>query len=211
MKPLLFLFFFVLFMLLASYLPALQKKPRHRLATRSSVVTKEMERLQQLKRKAAAGKIFAARYGLSLHYVFLLDMGLPSGKARFFIYDLQSDTMIAAGLVAHGSCNARFLEKPVFSNVPECGCSSVGRYKTGHAYEGRFGLAFKLYGLDSTNSNAYQRSIVLHSYRSVPDKDVYPQSIGNSLGCPMISPEFLAKAAGILQKEKKPLLLWIYQ
>src|ERR1700754_3798832 len=37
------------------------------------------------------------------HYCFLADMSIHSGKNRFFVYDLKSDTVLRAGLVAHGS------------------------------------------------------------------------------------------------------------
>ena len=91
-------------------------------------------------------------------------MGLPSGKNRFFIYDLQKDSIVHSGVVAHGNCRSGFLKDPLISNVPECGYSSVGKYKIGYAYEGQFGKAFKLHGLDSSNSNAVKRIIVLHAY-----------------------------------------------
>ena len=39
---------------------------------------------------------------------FLADMNLPSGRNRFFVYDLQKDSVILSGLVAHGSCDNGF-------------------------------------------------------------------------------------------------------
>ena len=160
--------------------------------------------------KAQAAKSFAAQKGFCSRYAFMIDMGLPSGQNRFFICDLQKNAVLYAGLVAHGSCNTRFLETAQFSNRAGCGCSSVGRYKVGGAYEGRFGKSFKLFGLDSTNSNAYQRAVVLHGYSCVPDAEPYPMPICNSLGCTMVSYKFLSLATGIIEKEKKPILLWVY-
>lgn len=165
----------------------------------------------QLKAKAALAKEFILRNGYSTRFVFLLDMHRPSGQKRFFIFDLQKDSIVASGLVAHGSCNNRFLETPTFSNTSGCGCSAVGKYKIGEAYTGRFGKAFKLYGLDSSNSNAYLRNIVLHAYSCVPDEECHPYSICNSLGCAMVSYKFLNTAASVIEKEKKPLLLWMYE
>lgn len=66
--------------------------------------------------------------------------------------------------------------------MPGSGCTSLGKYKIGGAYQGQFGLAYKLYGLDSTNSNAYQRNVVLHAYDRVPDNEVYKE-ICQSSGC----------------------------
>jgi hypothetical protein len=137
-------------------------------------------------------------------------MSLPSGKKRFFIYDMKRDSIVNAGLVAHGSCRTRFLEEATFSNVPECGCSSLGKYKIGYTYDGQFGEAFKLHGLDTSNSNAFKRTIVLHAYDCVPDEETYPQPICNSLGCPMISYKFLNLLSTIIEGSSKPILLWIY-
>ena len=181
-----------------------------RASTQKRITTKPPDTFSQLRKKAVAAKIVAAQKGFSTHIAFLLDMHLPSGQKRFFIYDLQKNSLLASGLVAHGSCRQRFLETAQFSNVPGCGCSAEGRYKIGGVYEGRFGKAFKLIGLDTTNSNAYQRNVVLHSYNYVPDEECYPYPICNSLGCPMVSVKFLNTAAGFVEKEKKPVLLWIY-
>ena len=163
-----------------------------------------------LRGRAHELKTYARRKGFSTEYCFLIDMSRPSGRNRFFIYDLKRDSVTAAGLVAHGSCNTRFLRKARFSNTPNCGCSSVGRYKVGYKYNGRFGRAYKLHGLDSTNSNAFKRAVVLHAYDCIPDREIYPLPACNSLGCPMVSYAFLDKAAGVIDRARKPVLLWIY-
>jgi len=164
----------------------------------------------QLKKKANTIKQFAIENGYSTKYSFLINMGLPSGKNRFFIYDLRKDSVVHSGLVAHGSCRSGFLDDPIFSNVPECGCSSVGKYRVGYLYEGQFGKAFKLHGLDSSNSNAFKRTIVLHAYDCVPNEETYPKPICNSLGCPMVSYRFLDATTAIIENSKKPILLLIY-
>lgn len=189
--------------------PAKQKAKRFSIA-QSRTDNQRANTLFKLRERAGAAQRFAVEKGFSGHVAFLLDMRLPSGQKRFFIYDLQHDSLLASGLVAHGSCNNRFLEAAQFANTPGCGCSSAGKYKIGGAYEGRFGKAFKLVGLDSTNSNAYQRAVVLHAYSCVPDKECYPSPLCNSLGCAMVSYNFLRVAAGFIQKEKQPVLLWMY-
>lgn len=166
--------------------------------------------LLRLHQKAADARRFAKRQGLCLRYAFLLDLGLPSGRKRFFVYDLKADTVLNAGLVPHGSCNTRFLETAQFSNKPGCGCSSVGHYKVGGAYEGRFGTAFKLHGLDSTNSSAFARNVVLHAYSRVPDEESLLYPICNSLGCPMVSYHFLDTLTGYIHKAGQPIMLWVY-
>lgn len=156
-------------------------------------------------------KAFAAQNRYATDVAFLIDMTMPSGKKRFFVYDLQADTVVTAGLVAHGSCNQRFLKESRFSNTPNSGCTSTGKYKIGYAYNGNFGKAYKLFGLDSTNNKAFERFVVLHAYRCVPDEETFPQAICNSLGCPMVSPAFLNKLETIIDRSRKPILLWIYE
>ncbi|MDB5196774.1 MAG: hypothetical protein JWP88_1145 [Flaviaesturariibacter sp.] len=165
----------------------------------------------RLSSKAALLKNYAASKGFSTQYGFLADMRLPSGRKRFFIYDLQADSVIVSGLVAHGSCGAFYMEEAQFSNNPGIGCSSSGKYRIGYAYQGRFGKAYKLFGLDSSNSAAFQRNVVLHSYSGVPDKEVFPEPICNSLGCPMVSPPFLERASTYISRSEKPVLLWIFK
>ncbi|GGB13789.1 hypothetical protein GCM10011511_41890 [Puia dinghuensis] len=137
-------------------------------------------------------------------------MRLPSGKNRFFVYDLRRDSVLMAGLVAHGSGGSNFSAEPVFSNVDGSGCSSLGRYRVGYKYQGRFGPAYKLYGLDSTNSRAFARNVVLHSYAAVPERETYPNPICNSLGCPMVSPGFLRMLQPVIEGAGKPICLWVF-
>jgi hypothetical protein len=115
-----------------------------------------------------------------------------------------------AGLVAHGS-GLTNTDNIVFSNEPGSYCSSVGKYRIGASYYGQFGLAYKLYGLESTNNNAFERFVVLHAHDCVPEKEVYPLSICESWGCPTVSPGFLDKLAGYIDHSDKSILMWIYK
>ncbi|MGZ8558091.1 MAG: murein L,D-transpeptidase catalytic domain-containing protein [Chitinophagaceae bacterium] len=49
------------------------------------------------------------------------------------------------------------------------GCTSLGKYIVDNSYIKRFGLAYKLYGLDKTNDKAFQRFVVLHAHECVPE------------------------------------------
>jgi len=154
---------------------------------------------------------YAIQNDLSTDYCFLVDMSLPSGRNRIFIYDLKKNSMIHAGLVSHGSCNETFLARPRFSNATKSGCSSLGKYKVGEFYKGKYGKSFRLYGLDDCNSNAYKRAVVIHGYDCVPDQEIYPRVLCNSFGCVMVSYKFFDKISRIIDKTEKPIVLWIYQ
>lgn len=154
---------------------------------------------------------YAEKKGYSTDYCFLIDMSIPSGKNRFFVYDLEKGGVAYSGLVAHGSCEERFLSRARFSNVANSGCSSMGRYKVGVFYNGKYGESFKLHGLDNSNSNAFSRGVVIHGYDCVPDEEIFPRVLCNSLGCPMVSYNFFDRLSRIIQRSEKPILLWIYR
>ena len=137
-------------------------------------------------------------------------MSISSGQNRFFVYDGKKNSVLLEGLVTHGSCDSGFQLNPTFSNKKESGYSSLGKYKVGISYKGRFGLAYKLHGLDSSNSNAFARSIVLHSYDCVPESETAPELICNSRGCPMLSPTFLKQIKPLIDNSTLPMLLWIF-
>jgi hypothetical protein len=153
---------------------------------------------------------YAKQHAFNTSICFLIDMTIESGRNRFFIYDMQKDSILDAGLVAHGSCNKNWLSGRQYGNEVGCGCTSLGKYKIGNAYKGKFGTAYKLYGLDSSNSNAFNRFVVLHSFTCVPDEEVHPAPICQSLGCPMVSPPFMNKLATIINRSNKPILLTIF-
>ncbi|HEX8017081.1 MAG TPA: murein L,D-transpeptidase catalytic domain family protein [Flavobacterium sp.] len=141
---------------------------------------------------------------------FFLDMKIESGRNRFFVYDLKSNKITNKGLVAHGSGSETGISgKLTFSNVKNSNCSSLGKYAIGGSYTGRFGKAYKLYGLDETNSNAFERNIVFHTYYDVPfDEQPYP--ICNSLGCPMVNAKFFGTVEKLIDHSKKKIILVMY-
>jgi len=161
--------------------------------------------------RVSEAKGYATKNDFSTSYCFLIDMSIHSGRNRFFVFDLEKDEVVMSGLVAHGSCKQTFLSEAKFSNAPNCGCTSVGKYKVGEAYRGQYGKSYKLYGLENTNSNAYKRAVVLHGYSCVPDEEIYPMVACNSLGCAMVSPAFFNRLAAIIDRSKKPIVLWIYK
>ncbi|RYE13630.1 MAG: peptidase, partial [Sphingobacteriales bacterium] len=165
--------------------------PGYRPATASvTVVTANTNReaIGKLESQAAMLKIYAEAKGFNSERCFMIDMSIPSGKQRFFVYNFSTDKIEEAGLVTHGSGSITGKQELFFSNVPGSNCTSLGRYKIGKPYRGRFGLAYKLFGLDETNSKAFERFVVLHSHGCVPNREVYPLPICPSLGCPTVAP-----------------------
>jgi len=141
---------------------------------------------------------------------FLVDMRIKSGKNRFFVYDLVNNKILDQGLVAHGSGSETQVRGELkFSNEPNSNCTALGRYSVEKCYKGIFGKAYRLHGLDETNSNALKRAIVLHHYSAVPEQeqDYY---ISRSKGCPMVNEQFFKRIEKIIDNSKSKIVLDIY-
>lgn len=177
------------------------------------------------KKRELSGDLDAERFNQEVHSVntiinskivynnkiaFFIDMRIKSGKYRFFVYDLINEKIINQGLVAHGCGSETGIRGELkFSNEPNSKSTSLGRYAIGKHYNGIFGKAYKLYGLDESNSNAFKRNIVLHQYSAVPfeEQDHY---IVDSHGCPMVNEQFFKSIAKIIDASKTRIILNIY-
>tara|TARA_R110000868_G_scaffold103455_1_gene284855 strand:+ start:18314 stop:18901 length:588 start_codon:yes stop_codon:yes gene_type:complete len=141
---------------------------------------------------------------------FFIDMKIQSGKYRFFVCNLKTNEIIDEGLVAHGLGSETDVEGELkFSNENHSFCSSLGKYSIGSQYNGMYGKAYKLYGLDATNSNAFNRKIVLHKFESVPYEE-QGQYICKSLGCPMVNELFFNRIGELIDHSKTKIILSVY-
>jgi hypothetical protein len=166
--------------------------------------------LLRLKQKAVDMALYAKEHAYNSTYCFMVDMKITSGKKRFFVYNLKKDSVELAGLVTHGGGTTTGGNEIQFSNTPNSLCTSLGKYKIGNSYMGKFGLAFKLYGLDNSNSKAFDRFVVLHSHSCVPDEETAPSPICESWGCPTVAPAFLLQLKKYIEISEQPVLLNIY-
>lgn len=141
---------------------------------------------------------------------FFIDMRIMSGKNRFIVYDLKNDKIVDQGLVAHG-IGSETDNKPElkFSNKDSSFCTALGKYAVGQNYVGKYGKAYKLHGLDATNSNALARSIVLHKFEQVPYEE-QNRPICHSLGCPMVNEIYYDRIQKIIDNSKANIILDIY-
>lgn len=161
-------------------------------------------------------KAFCKKEKFSEDYYFLIDLSVHSGKNRFYIYDFKTNKISDEKLVTHGSCdvgqtNDTKWEKAKFSNKDNSHCSSKGKYKIGKRDSSTWGIKIKywLHGLETANSNAISRVIVLHSWTAVSDTEIFPKYAPLSWGCPAVSDDFMRVLDKKLQKTDKPVLLWI--
>lgn len=151
-------------------------------------------------------------------YYYLVDLSIHSGKNRFFVYNFKSKTITHQNLATHGSCdqlepNPDKWEKAKFSNTNSSHCSSKGKYKIGKRDYSSWGINVKywLHGLETTNSNAEKRVVVLHSWDAVANEEIHPRLSPLSWGCPAVSNDFMKILDTQLQLSDKPVLLWIVE
>ena len=199
MKKILFIFLIVLLFFIGYKIS--RKDSIVPLAVTSTIDKKEINEIKE---------IIKSDSKYNDRYAFFIDMKIPSGKNRFFIYDLKNNKIIDKGLVAHGlGSETEIKGKLKFSNVPNSLSTSLGKYAVGEHYNGKFGKAYKLYGLDTTNSNAFDRDIVFHYYFDVPYKEQNGY-ICNSYGCPMVNKKYFERVAKIIDNSGSDIVMSIY-
>ncbi len=155
---------------------------------------------------------FCERRGYSTDYYILVDFSIPSGKKRFFVYDLQRGKRVMSSFCMHGSGKGNTDAKPKFSNEFGSGCSSLGRYVM--VGKGRkFKNSIRLRGLDKTNYLAEARGILIHSAGKVTrfsgEREYIP--IGSeSRGCFTVSRDCVAKVMEIYRGSSRRCPVMVY-
>ena len=200
------------FLLFARAHQGIAKKHRH---LKDPVEVKNENRQKTLSEKRAlhiADSLshWLKKNGYSSNLIFLADMGLPMNINRFYIVNADSHIVKQRFLVAHGSGKGSSNDSAVFSNKPGSLCTAPGKYKIGKELFGEYGKGYWLDGLDATNNNARKRLIVFHYY-------LMQTSVENSnhhyfsSGCPMLAKTSFDVCDSLIQKESKPVLMYIYR
>ncbi len=156
---------------------------------------------------------FCERRGYSTDYYVLVDFSIPSGKKRFFVYDLQRGKRVMSSYCMHGSGKGNTDANPKFSNELGSGCSSLGRYVMVGKGGRRFKNSIRLRGIDKTNNRAAARGIMIHSAGKVTrfsGKRKYIPIGSESLGCFTVSRDCVAKVIKIYRSSSKRRPVMIY-
>lgn len=116
-------------------------------------------------------------------YYIIVDYSIHPGKYRFFVFNNEKKCILKS-LCEQGKGINKFSNK-IGSNY-----SSLGKFEVkGFNIMSNNSPSFLLDGLDFSNSNARVRQILIHSYYTVPDFEIYPFSPKiTSKGCFIISP-----------------------
>jgi hypothetical protein len=124
----------------------------------------------------------------------IIDYSLPATERRLWVIDLDQIRILNHELVAHGEKSGENLAM-AFSNRIDSHQSSLGLFRTEDVYNGQFGYALRVAGLEpGFNDNARTRAIVFHGDPDVSAAFVAKWgTIGRSWGCPALAPEASAQ------------------
>lgn len=118
--------------------------------------------------------------------MLVMDFKRHSSKPRLYLVD-RSTGIVEAMRCAHGigSDASHCGYAKVFSNVENSGASSLGAYRIdGMGHGPKHGANLLLDGLDSSNSKARPRAIIVHSaWYAEPDRVAEWGKMGRSNGC----------------------------
>jgi hypothetical protein len=134
------------------------------------------------------------------HLLTIIDYSRPSDKDRFFVIDLQSQSILYKTLVAHGR-NSGDRYAGSFSNRPQSHQSALGFYITGNTYKGGQGYSLLLNGVDTGfNDNARKRAIVIHGADYVTQDYIERYGrLGRSFGCPALPPQLNSSVIDLIK------------
>ena len=148
---------------------------------------------------------YCRREGYNTRVALFVDLSRHSGRRRFVAWDMVRMVSIFTSPVSHGSGSEMSHVRSAyarFSNEDGSHLSSLGRAVVAERYEGRYGVAYRLDGLDVTNSNLRSRYVVLHGWEHTTSYPIWPRATVGSFGCPVLSRRMMARVDELLRREK---------
>lgn len=152
---------------------------------------------------------YCSREGYNTRVALFVDLSRHSGRRRFVAWDMARMVPIFTCPVSHGSGSERSHVRSAyarFSNEDGSHLSSLGRAVVAERYEGRYGVAYRLDGLEATNSNLRSRCVVLHGWEYTTSYPIWPRATVGSFGCPVLSRRMMARVDELLRQEKGVIL-----
>jgi len=138
-------------------------------------------------------------------WITIFDIGEHSGNRRMFIINMETGD-VSSIHTSHGKKSDLDHDgiATSFSNTNGSNKSSLGFMLTAETYYGKHGLSLRLDGLESRNSRARARAIVVHGASYV---DPSWSKMGRSLGCPAVS---MANRDWVIGRIKEGSLFYIF-
>ena len=147
--------------------------------------------------------------GYNPHIAIFVDLSLHSGRNRFVVWDFEHERPILICPVSHGSGSQRSHVRSAYARVSNSDgshLSSIGRALIAERYEGRYGVAYRLDGLEDSNSNLRPRCVVLHGWEYTTSYPIWPRATVGSHGCPVLSRRMMRRLDEVLQNEQKVII-----
>ena len=152
---------------------------------------------------------FCRKEGYNTRIALFVDLSRHSGRRRFVAWSFEEKKAIFCAPVSHGSGSQKSHQRSAYarlSNLDGSHLSSLGRALVAERYEGRYGVAYRLDGLDDTNSNLRNRFVVLHGWEHTTSFPIFPLATVGSFGCPVLSRKMMAKVDSLIRDESKVVL-----
>ena len=168
-----------------------------------------MSLLKHIRERVCMLRAWCNAKGYNSRIAIFVDLSLHSGRRRFVVWDFEHERPILMCPVSHGSGSKVSHKRSAYaqiSNEDGSHLSSLGRAVVAERYEGRYGVAYRLDGLDVSNSNLRSRCVVLHGWKYTTSFPIYPLPTVGSFGCPVLSRKMMARVDEILQKEDKVVI-----
>lgn len=159
--------------------------------------------------RADALREFCRTEGYNTRVALFVDLSRHSGRRRFVAWDMERNVPIFMCPVSHGSGSKISHVRSAYactSNEDGSHLSSLGRALVAERYMGSYGVAYRLDGLDATNSNLRSRCVVLHGWEYTTSLPIYPFSTVGSFGCPVLSRKIMRRVDELLQREERVML-----
>lgn len=152
---------------------------------------------------------FCKERDYNCHVALFVDLSRHSGRRRFVVWDFERRSPLLVAPVSHGSGSPQSHVRSAYarlSNEDGSHLSSVGRALVAERYEGRYGVAYRLDGLDDSNSNLRPRCVVLHGWEHTTSYPIYPRATVGSWGCPVLSRPMMRRVDEILRRESRVVM-----
>ncbi len=169
-----------------------------------------MSLLARVRARADELLAYCRKEGYNTDIALFVDLARHSGRRRFVVWDFVHGEAMLVAPVSHGSGAKESHVRSAYarlSNDDGSHLSSVGRALVAERYEGRYGVAYRLDGLDATNSNLRSRCVVLHGWEHTTSYPIFPFATVGSWGCPVLSRRVMQRVDAILRGRSCVVLL----
>ena len=164
------------------------------------------------RRRAAELADYCRENGFNTRIALLWDLSKHSGRRRLALWSFEENRAVHIFVASHGSGSRQSHIPSAYartSNVDGSHLSSEGRALIGERYSGRYGTAYRLEGMDESNSALRSRCVVLHGWRYTLSVPTWPLPAIGSWGCPVVSRRAMEVLDLALHDEDK-VVLWAY-